>query len=187
MNKTKAKQLVVKYLHERNIPYSHYVADGELSLAVVLKGHEKCPDGLLECCFYFYETCMEARVYFDENASNWISARADKLPELYRLLNYINARFWPFNNDGTGWKVYSPHHLITPRFYLAEGDKTDLTATMAIDYDVFELAPLEVCDYITATLPAYMNELSRPVFLVVLGDTSAEDAIELIESIMIML
>ena len=183
MDKLEAKQYVIKYLNDRNIAFTHYMTDGEMNIVLVLKGHDNCPDDVLECCFFFYETCMEARVYFDENASSWISDNSERLPEMYRLLNYINARFWPFNNDGMGGQLYSPHHLLTPRFYITEDEQHDLTATMCIDYDVLELAPLEVCDYITATLPAYMNELSPTLFLVLVGEMSVEDGIKSIEEL----
>ena len=184
MDKLEAKQYVIKYLRDRNIAFTHYLRGGDMSVVLVLKGHDNCPDDVLECCFYFFETCMEARVYFDENASSWISENKDKLPEMYRLLNYINARFWPFNNDGVGGQFYSPHHLLTPRFYITEDEQNDITSTICVDYDVFELAPLEVCDYVTATLPAYMNELSPTLFLVLLGKMSAEDGIKNIEPLM---
>ena len=85
--------------------------------------------------------------------------KTDRWPQLYRLLNFINAKYWPFNDDWAGGNLYSPSCLVTPRFCLTEGgDECDLMAIMAVSYDLFELVPLEVCNYITATLPACINE-----------------------------
>ena len=63
------------------------------------------------------------------------------------------------------------------------GEGRDLMAIMAVSYDLFELAPLEVCDYITATLPARINEdLSFPLISVLLGIMNDEEAISMIRA-----
>lgn len=90
--------------------------------------------------------------------------KTDRWPQLYRLLNFINAKYWPFNDDWAGGNLYSASCLVTPRFCLTEDDdECDLMAIMAVSYDLFKLVPLKVCDYITATMPARINEdLSFP-------------------------
>ena len=180
MNDIQARAYVVNYLKERNIFYQHIRGGG--SLVVGLTGLEHCPGELLESSFDFYQTCMEARVYFGESVSGWLAENANRWPQLYRLLNYINAKYWPFSDDWAGGSLYSPSCLVTPRFCLTEGGEgRDLMAIMAVSYDLFELAPLEVCDYITATLPARINEdLSFPLISVLLGIMNDEEAISMI-------
>lgn len=45
------------------------------SLLVGLTGLEHCPDELLKSSFDFYQTCLEARVYFGESVSGWLAKR----------------------------------------------------------------------------------------------------------------
>lgn len=62
-------------------------------------------------------------------------------------------------------------------------DECDLMAIMAVSYDLFELVPLEVCNYITATLPARINEdLSFPLISVLLSIMNDEKTISMIGS-----
>ena len=67
---------------------------------------------------------------------------------------------------------------------MTEGDDDcDLMAIMAVSDDLFELVPLEVCDCITATLPARINEdLSSPLISVLLSIMNDEKAISMIGS-----
>ena len=46
-----------------------------------------------------------------------------------------------------------------------------------IPLDFYEMAPLETEDYITAACPELLNKLSVPIFFVLLGEISAEQAI----------
>ncbi|MBF1650740.1 MAG: hypothetical protein HXO56_11805 [Rothia dentocariosa] len=63
-------------------------------------------------------------------------------------------------------------------------DECDLMAIMAVSYDLFKLVPLKVCDYITATMPARINEdLSFPPLIsVLLGIMNNEKTISMIGS-----
>lgn len=182
MTKIEAKNKVIVYLKERNIHFHDFVSDGEGNIVLVLPGYYKCPDSTLECSIYFFKSCIEARVYYTENASRWINDRPERLTDMYRLLNFINARVWPFTNDGIGGKLYLAHHLITPRFYITEDGHSDLTSTMVIDYDLFDMAPLEVCDTITASIPSLMDALSTPLFFVLLDKMNVDNAISYIKS-----
>lgn len=77
--------------------------------------------------------------------------------------------------------MYFPHHLHTPRFYLTEDGGYDLTSTTVIDYDYFEVAPLETEDFITAALPELLDKLSIPVFSLILGEWSIDESIKYIK------
>ena len=129
----------------------------------------------------FLDTFMETRVFFTKNASSWIKERSEDLADMYRLLNFISARVWPFSHDGLEGKLYAPHHLQTPRIYITEDGYYDLTATTVIDYDHFEMAPLETEDYCTATIPELMSKLSLPMFFLLMKKVTVEDAINLIK------
>ena len=181
MNKREAKHEFFSYLKERSIQFHEHLECGDTSIYMLLSGYDKCPDKVLECSIFFFDSCMEVRVYFNANANNWIKERVDDLSDIYRLLNYINARVWPFTHDGIGGKLYSPHHLQTPRFYITEDGDFDFTATTVIDYDHFEMAPLETEDYCTAAIPELMSKLSPPFFFLLMKDISVDEAISIIE------
>lgn len=181
MNKTEARRKMVTYLKERNINYFEHLHDGGCSIVMAFEGYTTCPDRVLECSMEFFDTCMETRVYFTENASSWIKERSEDLADMYRLLNFINARVWPFSHDGIGDKLYAPQYLQTPRIYITEDGYYDLTATTVIDYDHFEMAPLETEDYCTAAIPELMSKLSLPMFLLLMKEVTVEVAIDLIK------
>lgn len=88
MDKKEAKRKFITYLKERNIKFCEHLADGESCIYMLLTGYKKCPDEVLECSVFFFDCCMEARVYFNGNAAKWISEKADDLSDMYRLLNY---------------------------------------------------------------------------------------------------
>ena len=81
------------------------------------------------------------------------------------------------------WKV---HHisptLISPRFYVTEDEMQDITATMLIPHTHFELDMLEMEDFITVALPGLLDDLSTPVFLLLEGRITAEEAINMVRS-----
>ena len=181
MNQIEAKREFTAYLKERNIKYLEHIHNGESCIVMAFTGYETCPDGVLESSIKFFETCMECRVYFTANASGWIKKRAGDLSDMYRLLNFINARVWPFTHDGVGGSLYAAHHLQTPRFYITEDQNYDLTATTVIDYDHYDLAPLETEDYCTAAIPELMAKLSLPLFFLLLKKVTVDEAIELIK------
>lgn len=180
MNKTSAKKKFITYLKERNIKYFEHL-HGDSSIVMAFEGYTTCPDSTLECSIEFLDSCIETRVYFTENASGWIKERSEDLSDMYRLLNFISARVWPFSHDGINGKLYAPHHLQTPRIYITEDGYYDLTATTVIDYDQFEMAPLETEDYCTATIPELMSKLSLPIFLLLMKEITVGEAITLIK------
>lgn len=181
MNKREAKREFIKYLKERNIKYHEHLDDGELSIYMLLSGYQKCSDNVLECSIFFFDSSMDARVYYNANANAWIKEKANDLSNMYRLLNYINAMVWPFTHDGIRGELYEQHCLQTPRFYITEDGNYDLTATTVIDYDHYEMAPLETEDYCTAAIPELMDKLSIPLFFLLMQKITVNEAIELIK------
>ncbi len=156
--KYKMMKYMMRYARKNNIHY-HLVVDGDyLQLAMIYK-YENCPNRYLEACIWFKENCAEARVYYSKGASNWFK-EADDLSDIYRILNYINAKVWPCTDSDS----YPVANLHTSRLYLTEDGQFDLTYTTVINYDVFEMAPLETADYLTATCPELLNALVPSIF-----------------------
>lgn len=95
-------------------------------------------------------------------------------------MNYINARLWVGVSDGMDGVLYQSQYLISPRFYITEDEMQDITATMLIPYTHFEMDVLELEDFITAALPSLLNSLSVPVFLLLEGRITVEEAIDMV-------
>ena len=51
---------------------------------------------------------MEVRVYYSKLAGE-ICQKSKYMPELYRLMNYINARLWGGVSDGMEGALYQSH------------------------------------------------------------------------------
>lgn len=122
---------------------------------------------------------MEVRVYYSKLGAE-ICQKSKHLSELYRLLNYINARLWVRVSDGLEGALYQSQYLISPRFYVTEDEMHDITAKMLIPYTHFELDTLEMEDFITVALPGLLDRLSMPVFLLLEGRINAEEAIDMV-------
>lgn len=148
-----------QYLKSHQIRYFLDRDDETERISMCYSGCQNCPDNTLEACIWFYEGSMEARVYFDKNASGWVRKHSAQHAALYRLLNYINASVWLTLSDGSGSGLYKPSHLYTPRLYITEDECYDITLATIIPYDFYELAPLETEDYITAYCPELMDRI----------------------------
>ena len=176
MTKTEAQIRIEHYLKAHNI---YHVTDNESDtprMNILYTNCDLCPDRMLEGCIWFYKDSMEARTYFNQNAAEWCRTSIH-IPELMRLLNFINARVWPSTTDGMGNALYTPACLYTPRIYLTEDGGYDVTLTSVIPYDFYELAPLETEDYITACCPELLNGLSPAISGVLHGRLDVEQAI----------
>ena len=181
MNKLKAKKMCVDYLKQHTLEF-HECLDtdnGSTGIVVALPHCYDCPDKRLEAELSFYDSCIEARVFYTQNAASWVEESTNK-DALYRLMNFINARVWPQSHDGADGTLYSANCLICPRIYVTEDDSYDITATTMIDYNICDMAPLEVMDAVTVSMPQILNELSAPIFLLALGKIDVETAMQLV-------
>lgn len=172
---------IISYLNLHNLYFKAGHSEGIPRITMVFKNCDRCPDYITEGCIWFYENSMEVRVYYSKLGAE-ICQKSKYLPELYRLLNYINARLWVSVSDGLEGALYQSQYLISPRFYVTEDEMQDITATMLIPYTHFELDMLEMEDFITAALPGLLDDLSTPVFLLLEGRISAEEAINMVRS-----
>lgn len=180
MTDLQAKGKMKQYLKEHFIKFREDIENGVSRYTILFEGYEACPDRVLEASIRFYPDVMECRVYYDCNAAGWCRESRHR-DELMRLLNYCNARIWPCTYDCMGGVLYGMNCFYTPRFYVTEDGSFDITMTTMIPLELYELAPLETEDYITATCPELLNELSIPIFFVLLGKFSAEQAIAMIK------
>lgn len=176
---TKYMSEIISYLNQYNLYFKANHSEGIPRITMVFKNCDRCPDYITEGCIWFYEDFMEVRVYYSKMGAE-ICQKSKYLPELYRLLNYINARLWVSVSDGLEGALYQSQYLTSPRFYVTEDEMQDITATMLILYTHFELDRLEMEDFITAALPGLLDDLSTPVFLLLEGRITAEEAIDMV-------
>lgn len=179
MKNLEAQHHIENYLKAYNIRYIKDVDSGMPCMNILYTNCALCPDGMLEGCIWFFKDLMEVRTYFNQNAAEWCRT-SSHIPELMRLLNFINASVWPSITDGMGNALYTPSCLYTPRIYMTEDDCYDITLTFVIPYDFYELAPLETEDYITVCCPELLNIFSPAIFGVLHGRLDVEQAIRYI-------
>lgn len=177
MTKTEAIGTLAGYLKRHHIPFAEGIDEGACRLTMVYGGYRSVPGGILEACVWFYESVMEARVYYCESGAE-LCRKSSHRGELYRLLNYCNARLWPAV-DGGG-TLYQSSFLYAPRFYMTEDEGFDITMTTVIPYDFYDIAPVETADFLTVACPGQLAELSIPIFSVLLGRIDAEEAAAMI-------
>lgn len=170
---------VSTYLKLHNLYFETDQMEGIPRITMVFKNCDRCPNYITEGCISFYEDFMEVRNYYSKLGTE-ICQKSKYLSELYRLLNYINARLWVSASDGLEGALYQSQYLISPRFYVTEDEMQDITATMLIPYTHFELDMLELEDFITAAIPSLLDGLSMPVFLLLEGRINAEEAIDMV-------
>lgn len=182
MIKNNPIEYMAKYLLDRNIKYIKDELDGIPRITTALRGFDNCPQSVIECSASHYEgkNAVELRVYYGEDTRK-IVRNSKYVNELYRLLNFINAKVFVENNDGSNGTVYMPSYIIQPRFYLID-EFYDLTATILMDDSIFFEMPLEVADFITITIPSLLDKLAIYIFGVLLGHIPVEYAITLIKS-----
>ena len=180
MTKTAARSYISSYLKQNFIPYDDKSVDDCFVMQFVAK---YSPDSKLECSIYFRETRIDALVYYSKGASLNISQQQD-LSKLFRLINYINANLCPCPYDGMGGELYESNYMFNPVLYLTEDGHNDLTFYVNLDYDFFEVAPLEACDFITAAMPDLLDELAVPIFGALLGITEMENAFHMVDKIL---
>ena len=173
------KEHIISYLKERNIYHKQDTCEGAPRITMSFEGYPNSPSKRIESCIYFYKDAgtIEARVYYAEPGPQVVKENVERLPALYRLLNYINARVFVKNMDGIGNEFYSPSYLLQPRFYLTEDDYYDITATIVMEQDCFWVAPLEIEDFLTAALPTVMDQLSPYIYGVLVGSVGVDTAI----------
>lgn len=177
----KVKTEILNYLKSHKIYFETDVIENIPHITMIFKNCDRCPGHITEGSIYFYDDCMEVRVYYSELGTQ-ICNESKNLPDLYRLMNYLNALIWPCVTDGMDGTLYRSEHLVSLRFIVTEDGMNDITTIMAIPYSHFTIDALQIEDYITAALPNLLDCLSTPIFLLLDCRIKVEDAIDMIET-----
>lgn len=171
MTKADARKRIIDHLKTYNIHY-HLLNDSGKplidvqDLTIYIRFHvEEAPDHLAECSIWLYEDALEVRGYYSENAASWVSKYKHHIPDVLRVINYMNTR------------VFLGNLLFTPRLYLTVDEKPEFAITTIIPYGFFETAKLETLEYVTCYYPEFLGKASFPLFLTLLGDITSEMAI----------
>lgn len=174
MTKAEARKRIIDYLKMYNIPYHLLNNTGKpLSaddLTLYIRFYvEIAPDHLVECSIWFYEKSFEVRAYFSENAAGWINKHRSRIPDVLRVINFMNAHVFLGS-------------LFTPRLYLTADGEPEFAITTVIPYLFFETVKSETLEYITCFYPEFLDKASLPLFLTLLGEITPEMAIYYIKS-----
>lgn len=183
MLRTDAQIRLSTYLKSHFIYFETDFCAGTPRFTLMFKNCNNCPDKILESCVYFYQDCMEVKTYFTQNAASWCKEYQQNIHMIMRLLNYINATVWMGSSDGANGLLYNPSILYTPRIFISEDECYDITITTIINYDFYEVAPLETEDYITAYCPDLLDKLSLAIFPLLLGKITLHQAIQYIDAL----
>ena len=161
------------YLRDHNIRYIRDFEGGTVRYTLQYFA-KNAPEKYVESCIWFYEDNAEVRGYYNQAGADICIASGHR-NSLLELLNFINARVFLACGDWDG--LYKARMLYTPRMYLTVDGFYDITITTIIDYDFWEVAPIETADYMTAYCPELLDKLAVPIFGVLQGIISSEEAI----------
>ena len=159
MKRQEAIRVLTGRLRSSRVRHSAGFDSGQMQITMGFNA-VYAPDHRIESCIWFYEDTMEARCYYSSLGAE-LCRKSRHIDALLRLLNFINARVFP-SCRGSGYMLYSPHILYTPRIYLTADGRFDITITTIIPYDFFGLAPLETLDYM---LPGTAGSAGSPDLL----------------------
>lgn len=177
MAKKQVLQHFTAYLDSHHINYSTTIDEGSIQYNMVYPAIT-APNKQVESCIWFHDDDAECRVYYSCIGSE-VCKSSSHINDLYRLLNFINASVYLCCGNKHG--LYEPKMLYTPRIYLSEDGCFDIMITTIINYDFYEVAPLETADYITAFCPQCLDLFTHPIFGVLADIISVDKAIELIK------
>lgn len=140
------------------------------TFSIVYEDMPFCPDKQIESCLWFFNTVIEARVYYTQTGQKFVKECGDNRTGLLEVINFINARVFPT----TGF--------ITPRLYITE--ECDIAYTMLFDYGMFddEDTVSHTLEILTEYMPAFLNIISPYIFSVVGGAHNSEEVISRIKS-----
>ncbi len=177
MNRQQAIKSFGEYLRSHFIRHVVGTDDNSPRFTMVYPSPDS-PGGCVEGCIWFYEDDAEVRCYYSQAGADKCRESANQ-QDLLELLNFINARV--FLSCGSPEGLYEPHMLYTPRIYRTADGLFDISATTIINYDFWQLAPVETADYITIFCPELLGKLANPIFDLLAGNKSLDEAISYIK------
>ena len=177
MTKNDVIKRLKEYLDDNHMSYETAVDNGCIQLRMTFQA-DHSPDQIVEACIWFYKECAELRCYYSSLGA-MLCKKSEYRSRLLRLINFINARVYLACGDSNG--LYEPHTLYTPRMYITEDGYYDITVTTIINYDFVEVAPIETFDYLTGYNPELLDRFAYPIFGVLVGSITEEEAIAYIK------
>ena len=177
VTKTDAVKRFTTYLKSHNIRHVKDFENGTVRYTMEYMA-ENAPEKYVESSVWFYKDVAEVRGYYNQAGAD-ICKASEHRNSLLELLNFINARVFLNCSDWNG--LYESHMLYTPRMYLTVDGFYDITITTIINYDFWEIAPIETADYMTAHCPELLDKLAIPIFNVLKGQMSSDEAIAFIK------
>ena len=182
MNRIEIRRRVVEHLKTHHIQYMDDFNSpcGHERLLLNFVNRDNAPGETIEATFILHNEWIESQAYYNQVGSI-LCKRSDHIPELYRVLNYINARVLLTYGDTSGNGLYSPTILYTPRINLSEGQSFNIQITTIVNNDFFTLTPVETLDYLTEFQPEFLNILAPPIFGLLDGILTPEMAIRQIK------
>ena len=181
MTKNDVIKRLKEYLDNYNISYETAVDNGYIQLRMAFQA-DNSPDQMVEACIWFYKECAELRCYYSSLGA-LLCKKSEYRSRLLCVINFINARVYLACGAPDG--LYEPHTLYTPRMYMTEDGYYNITVTTIINYDFVEVAPVETFDYITCYTPELLDRLAYPIFAVLTGSITEEEAIAYIKQRML--
>lgn len=168
------------YLKDEDIEY-YPIIDPDFNAQILYMAFKSQHSPVqLEGEVFFFEDGAEVRCYYGEQISACI--RESKHAEILDLINYINARVFPYSEV-----VYSsePNCLFTPRMYITADSGCDLTITTFVDYRIWDYLDCEGSEelyhYITRYCPMLLDLLAVPIIGLLSEQIDITGAISYIE------
>lgn len=174
MERTEVIDIISAYIHNSpKCSCSHFSIKRDIGVpmaAICYEDLELCPDKCVESRLWFFDTVIEARVYYTETAQKWVSECGENRAELLEVINFINAHF--FVSEG----------FITPKLYVTED--CDISYTVLLDYGLFDdkQTAEKTLEFLTGYMPSFLNNVSHYIFSTVLGIANSSTAISKLKS-----
>lgn len=180
MEQNEARSRFANYFQANEIPCHQIVGEFAHQLIMKFYNQSNAPNCCVEGSLYFFDDCIEARIYYDSAGQKFCRESEYKI-ELMRLLNYINAKVFVRAQDGAGSALFDPQFLYTLKLYMTEDGNCDIALTFLIPYKFYALALLETESFYAEVCPKLLNDLSIPIFFLLLGEWGIKESMGFVD------
>lgn len=135
------------------------------------------PDSVIESSVIFYRNVIEFKVYYSATGKEFFK-KSNHKSDLMFLINFINSAVWVCPADGMNGEMYEPIPLFAPRIYV---DESDIIMKALVPYNYFEIDPLEALNFVFASIPNLLNDLSPAIYGTLFGKIPLDQAIRFIK------
>lgn len=166
MNDIECMNTIANYMKTKGYRYFENLEQGIYTLNVVYdKRCKNCPNEALESNICFYEDGIEFRLFYTELASTWCK-RSEHRKELLELIAYINNELLKEQNIQN--YNYNTILKVTEDF--------DITIIAHISYRYYASNVQQTNDYLTNHCVELLNNISIPIFFVMFGKITVQEA-----------